>query len=139
MNHIPSRRHFLQDGTLGLRGMALASLWGGGLPAAIAATGEASPGHPALAPHFAPRAKAVIHLFMTGAPSHLDLFDNKPKLKEFEGRSIPPEVIGGQRYAFINSSAQLWDRSSPFTGTANRGLRLQTCCRISAKLPTTSA
>jgi uncharacterized protein (DUF1501 family) len=55
--------------------------------------------------HFAPKAKAVIHLFMAGAPSHLDLFDFKPKLKEFEGRSIPPEIIGGQRYAFIRSDA----------------------------------
>ena len=49
--------------------------------------------------------KAVIHLFMTGAPSHLDLFDYKPKLAEYEGKPIPPEVIGGQRYAFIRSDA----------------------------------
>ena len=42
---------------------------------------------------------------MTGGPSHLDLFDYKPKLAEFEGRSIPPEVIGGQRYAFIRADA----------------------------------
>ncbi len=53
--------------------------------------------------HFAPKAKAVIHLFMAGAPSQLDLFDYKPKLAEFEGKPIPPEVIGGQRYAFIRS------------------------------------
>ena len=51
------------------------------------------------------RAKAVIHLFMAGAPSHLDLFDYKPKLAEFEGKPIPPEVIGGQRYAFIRADA----------------------------------
>ena len=54
---------------------------------------------------FAPQAKAVIHLFMAGAPSHLDLFDYKPKLAEFEGKPIPPEVIGGQRYAFIRADA----------------------------------
>ena len=51
------------------------------------------------------RAKAVIHLFMAGAPSHLDLFDHKPKLAEFEGKPIPPSMIGGQRYAFIRSDA----------------------------------
>ena len=51
--------------------------------------------------HFAPKAKASIHLFMAGGPSHLDLFDHKPDLAKFEGKSIPPEVIAGQRYAFI--------------------------------------
>lgn len=59
----------------------------------------------AKSPHFAPRAKAVIHLFMAGAPSQLDLFDYKPKLVEYAGKSIPPEVIGGQRYAFIRPDA----------------------------------
>jgi hypothetical protein len=42
---------------------------------------------------------------MAGAPSQLDLFDFKPKLAEFEGKSIPPEIIGGQRYAFIRPDA----------------------------------
>ena len=56
-------------------------------------------------PHFTPKAKAVIHLFMAGGPSQLDLFDEKPKLTEYEGKPIPPEVIGGQRYAFIRSDA----------------------------------
>jgi uncharacterized protein (DUF1501 family) len=42
---------------------------------------------------------------MAGAPSQLDLFDYKPKLVEYEGKPIPPEVIGGQRYAFIRSDA----------------------------------
>ena len=56
-------------------------------------------------PHYAPKAKRVIHLFMAGAPSQLDLFDYKPKLAEYEGKPIPPEVIGGQRYAFIRADA----------------------------------
>jgi len=56
-------------------------------------------------PHFRPRARAVIHLFMAGAPSQLELFDYKPELTRLEGRPIPPEVIGGQRYAFIRSDA----------------------------------
>jgi uncharacterized protein (DUF1501 family) len=47
----------------------------------------------------------VIHLFMAGGPSHLELFDYKPQLAKFEGKQIPPEVIGGQRYAFIRSDA----------------------------------
>lgn len=57
------------------------------------------------APHFAPKVKRVIHLFMAGAPSQLDLFDFKKDLVKYEGKPIPPEVIGGQRYAFIRSDA----------------------------------
>jgi uncharacterized protein (DUF1501 family) len=93
-----NRRAFLAEGGLGIGSMALASLLADGRQvSASSLTPRPS--------HFAPKAKAVIHLFMAGAPSHLDLFDFKPKLKEFEGRSIPPEIIGGQRYAFIRSDA----------------------------------
>ncbi len=50
-------------------------------------------------PHFAPKAKRVIYLFQNGAPSHVDLFDYKPKLKEWHGRQIPDEVVGGRRFS----------------------------------------
>ena len=51
------------------------------------------------------KVKRVIYLFMAGAPSQLELFDNKPKLVELEGKPIPPSVIKGQRYAFIQPDA----------------------------------
>jgi hypothetical protein len=57
------------------------------------------------APHFPAKARAVIHLFMAGAPSQLELFDFKPELTRLEGKPLPPSVIGGQRYAFIRSDA----------------------------------
>ena len=44
-------------------------------------------------PHFAPKAKRVIHLFMAGRPSQLDLFDYKPELAQLEGKPLPPSVI----------------------------------------------
>ena len=100
-----ARRHFLRDCTVGLGKIALGSLLVGGLTrSSAAAEARINPlaAHP---PHFAPKAKAVIHLFMAGAPSQLDLFDYKPKLAEYEGKPIPPEVIGGQRYAFIRPDA----------------------------------
>ena len=50
-------------------------------------------------PHFAPKAKRVIYLLQNGAPSHVDLFDHKPKLKEWHGRQIPDEVVGGRRFS----------------------------------------
>ena len=56
-------------------------------------------------PHVSGKAKAVIHLFMAGAPSQLELFDEKPMLTEFEGKPLPKSVIGDQRYAFIQPDA----------------------------------
>jgi len=56
-------------------------------------------------PHFPPKAKAVIHLFMAGAPSQLELFDPKPELSRLEGKPLPPSIIGDQRYAFIQPDA----------------------------------
>ena len=104
-----TRRHFFRECGVGLGKIALASLLAeGAISPAFAEGVPAGPQAEALAPkkpHFQPKAKAVIHLFMAGAPSQLDLFDYKPKLKEYEGRSIPPEVIKGQRYAFIRSDA----------------------------------
>ena len=103
-----TRRHFFGDCGVGLGKIALASLLAGGASRATdAADAKNSTSNPLAPrpPHFPPRAKAVIHLFMSGAPSQLDLFDYKPKLTQYEGKPIPPEVIGGQRYAFIRSDA----------------------------------
>jgi Protein of unknown function (DUF1501) len=101
-----TRRHFFVDCGVGIGKMALASL----LTDAFAARSRANvpDTRTSLAPmpgHFPGTAKHVIHLFMAGAPSQLDLFDYKSKLSEYEGKPIPPEVIGGQRYAFIRSDA----------------------------------
>src|ERR1700758_5146806 len=58
-------------------------------------------------PHFPGKAKAVIYLFMAGAPSHLELFDNKPQLAKFDGTLPPPELLKGYRAAFINPNSKL--------------------------------
>ena len=58
-------------------------------------------------PHFAPKARRVIFLFMAGAPSQLDLFDNKPTLRKYDGQPVPAEVVKDQRYAFIRPDASL--------------------------------
>jgi hypothetical protein len=101
-----TRRHFFRECGVGVGKIALASLLTGARPGA-AAPRYAAPADPLAPkpPHFAPKAKRVIHLFMAGAPSQLDLFDYKPTLAKFEGKPIPPEVIGGQRYAFIRPDA----------------------------------
>src|SRR5947209_5335448 len=56
-------------------------------------------------PHFAPKAKRVIYLFQNGAPTHVDLFDYKPKLKELHGQPVPESYIGGKRFSTMTGSA----------------------------------
>ena len=94
-----TRRHFFEDCAIGTGKIALASLL------ADSAFGSSKSPSITSAPHSPPKAKAVIHLFMAGAPSQLELFDNKPTLTKFEGKPIPPSIIGGQRYAFIRPDA----------------------------------
>jgi hypothetical protein len=96
-----TRRHFLGECGMGLGKIALASLLTG---AVARGAGEGNALLPKQ-PHFPGKAKRVIHLFMAGAPSQLDLFDYKPELVKLEGKPIPPSVIAGQRYAFIRSDA----------------------------------
>jgi uncharacterized protein (DUF1501 family) len=99
-----TRRHFFRECGLGVGKIALASL----LTDAFARRAGAAPDAEPLAvrpPHFNAKAKHVIYLFMAGAPSHLDLFDHKPTLAKYEGKPIPPSIIGGQRYAFIRPDA----------------------------------
>jgi hypothetical protein len=98
-----TRRHFFRGCGVGLGKIALAGL----LADAGTSAGATAPGSPLVPrkPHFPPKVKRVIHLFMAGAPSQLDLFDHKPELTKLEGKPLPPSVIRGQRYAFIRSDA----------------------------------
>ncbi|HKX61090.1 MAG TPA: DUF1501 domain-containing protein, partial [Verrucomicrobiae bacterium] len=99
-----SRRWFLRECGIGLGKIGLATLLTEAFAARTAAAESLDPMAPKPA-HFAGRARAVIHLFMAGAPSQLDLFDYKPELAKLEGKPLPPSVIGGQRYAFIRPDA----------------------------------
>src|SRR6266513_2971301 len=98
-----TRRWFFQQCGLGLGGIALASLLSerklfGATPGPFANPVAPRP------PHFKPRAKNVIYLFMAGGPSQLELFDYKPKLIELNGQPIPQSFIEGKRFAFMGSS-----------------------------------
>ncbi len=96
-----TRRQLFGACGIGLGKISLASLLSRDVSAADSFTPASASGglhHPA-------KIKRVIYLFMAGAPSQLDLFDHKPKLVELEGKPIPPSVIAGQRYAFIQPGA----------------------------------
>ena len=79
-----SRRAILRDGALGFGSLALAGMMGNNR-AAAAAQNPLAP----IAPHFAPRAKNVIFLFMHGGPSSIDTFDHKPYLFKHHGDPLP--------------------------------------------------
>jgi uncharacterized protein (DUF1501 family) len=118
-----TRRHFFRQSGFGIGGLALSTLLDQRIFAETrrgstpinAARGEQDPLAPR-APHFAPKAKNIIYLFMAGAPTQLDLFDNKPALQKHDGQEIPAEFIPkGERFAFIKGTPRLL--GSPFTFT----------------------
>lgn len=99
-----TRRHFFSTAGLSIGSLALASILERESRAAPATAGNRLG---ARDPHYGPKAKAVIFLSQAGAPSQLDLFDYKPKLKEFHGTPVPEELIEGERFAFLSGRPSL--------------------------------
>jgi hypothetical protein len=101
-NHLHvTRREFFGRSACGLGTAALASLLNrDGLAASPSPTG----GLPGL-PHFAPRAKHVIYLFQNGAPSHVELFDYKPRLAAMHGQPVPESYLGSKRFSTMTGNA----------------------------------
>jgi hypothetical protein len=118
-----TRRHFFRDCGIGVGKIALAGLLAEsfGPPAATATLPDPLAPKPS---HFPGRARAVIQLFMAGAPSQLEMFDHKPKLAAIEGSPLPPEVIGGQRYAFIRPDAAVLGPQFTFARHGQSGAEL---------------
>ncbi|HVU86268.1 MAG TPA: DUF1501 domain-containing protein [Pirellulales bacterium] len=103
--HVPlSRRQFLAENAMGIGATALAWLTAQeakAIPSKLPkdpATFDLKP----KAPHFAPRAKAMISLFQHGGPSHVDLFDPKPELTRLSGTDYPGEIV----YSFVNGASK---------------------------------
>ncbi len=122
---VNSRRWFLKECGLGLGKVALASLLTDAfLTKANAAGTVAGNTLKPHGPHFAGKARHVIHLFMSGAPSQLDLFDHKPELVKLQGKPLPPSVIAGQRYAFIRPDAAVLGPQFKFAKHGKSGVEL---------------
>ena len=120
-----SRRWFLKECGLGLGKIALGSLLANAFVSnARATSATASDVLKPRAPHFPGKANRVIHLFMAGAPSQLDLFDYKPELTKLAGKPLPPSVIGGQRYAFIRPDAAVLGPQFKFAKHGQSGAEL---------------
>ena len=116
------RRQFLKQAGLGLGGLALTSLMN---------EASAAPS----APHFAPKAKRIIYLFMHGGPSQLDLFDHKPGLKKLHGQELPASVRGEQRLTGMTSGQKTLPVTASLFDFARHG---QSGAWVSKLLPHTA-
>jgi hypothetical protein len=114
-----ARRWFLKQCGVGLGAIALRSL----MQEKVIASPSATPMSPKK-PHFQGKAKNVIYLFMAGAPSHLELFDNKPQLAKFDGTLPPSDLLQDYRAAFINPSSKLLGPKFKFARHGESGAEL---------------
>src|SRR5262249_32279603 len=94
-----TRRSFLGGSALGLGSAALSWLSAPKLLGAAPRAGRGAHGGLKGFPHFAPKAKRVIFLYMSGGPSHLETFDYKPKLADLDGQPMPESYTKGQPIA----------------------------------------
>ncbi len=113
-----SRRWFFRECGVGLAGIALGSLLQRDAHAAGVNPLAPRP------PQYAPKAKRVIYMFQAGAPSHLELFDNKPELTKRNGQLPPAELLKDYRAAFINPNSALLGSKFKFNRHGQSGLEL---------------
>src|SRR5687768_17130739 len=124
-----TRRQFFSRSAAGIGTAALASILGPSLFA-----GE--PGMPGLGrPHFAPKPKRVIYLFMHGGPSQLDMFDHKPGLRALHGKDLPASVRGTQRLTVMTSNQKTLPVTASLFNFARHG---QSGAWVSELLPHTA-
>ncbi|MDF1713748.1 MAG: DUF1501 domain-containing protein [Akkermansiaceae bacterium] len=113
-----TRRHFFKQCSMGLGGVALSEML------ATDAMGLEAPDNPLLPklPHFAPKAKRVIYLHLTGSPPHLDMWDHKPELVKRDGQECPDEYIKGKKFAFTSGTPKLMGSPRTFKQYGKNGL-----------------
>ena len=138
---LQARRQFLGRSGVSIGMAALASLMGDDVRGETSLTGVGSSdaatvgqrGLPGL-PHFAPKAKRVIYLMQSGAPSHVDLFDYKPGLDKRRGEELPESVTKGQRLTTMTAG----QKSKPFLPSISGFKQFGECGRwVSNFLPFT--
>jgi len=115
-----TRRSFLDTCAAGLGTVGLAHLMGVDGSAAVTQGNSAA----AQGPHFAPKAKNLIFLFMAGAPSQIDLFDPKPNLKRWHGEALPPSMTKDLKLAFIKPTAKVLASPRSFSHCGQSGMEI---------------
>ena len=125
-----TRRHFFGRTATGIGRAALASLLNENLFAKPNLPDLLS-GQPGV-PHFAPKAKLVIYMFQSGAPSQVDLFDPKPSLEKLNGQELPDSIRRGQRLTGMTSRQKSFPAAKSFSPFRPHG---QSGTQISDLLP----
>ena len=117
---IQTRRSFLDTCVGGVSSIALTHLMGSeGRSAAL----DRNPLAPR-PPHFEPKAKNLIFLFMAGAPSQMDLFDPKPGLEKWHGQPLPPSMTKDMKLAFIKPTAKVLASPRKFSRCGQSGIEI---------------
>lgn len=116
-----TRRWFFQQCGVGLGAIALGTLFReNGWASPVSPTNPLTPKQP----HFPAKARRVIFLFQAGAPSHLELFDHKPELARWNGKTPPADLVKDYRAAFINPDASLLGPKFKFARHGQSGAEL---------------
>jgi len=122
-----ARRRFLSGGMASAAGaIALSSLLTADGAVAADQTGEPinDPLRPR-PPHFRPRAKRLIYIYLEGGPSQMDLFDPKPELNRLDGQPLPPSLLDSVKFAFLQKeSARLMGTPRTFARHGQCGMEL---------------
>ncbi len=129
-----SRREFLSKSSLGLGTLSLATLIHGCGPTNLSGSKSLdSVNSPTLqVKHFAPKVNRIIYLFQSGAPSQIELFDNKPLLRKMFGEELPASVRMGQRLTGMTSGQKSFPMAGSYFNFSQRG---QSGTWISEALP----
>ena len=131
-----TRRHFFADAGLGLGSIALTALMNRELLANPSEPPPPAPANPLAPrpPHFAPKAKRIVYLFMAGAPSSLELFDPKPELDKLDGQKCPESLLANERFAFIKGIPNLLGTKVKFARHGNCGATVSELLPHTAKI-----
>lgn len=116
----PTRRQFFGKTATGIGIPALASLLAPDAFSAVSADKEKPIGLSGL-PHFAPKAKRVIYLFQSGAPSQMDTWDYKPTLEKLDGKELPDSIRKGQRLTGMTSRQKSFSIAKSFAKFSQHG------------------
>jgi len=118
-----TRRHFFGQSGLSLGSIALANMLAGRGKAQSAEALNQNPLAPKM-PMIPAKAKHVIYLHMAGSPSQLDLFDDKPELRKYNGKPCPDELLKGKRFAFIRGVPNMLGSPFKFQKHGQSGIEL---------------
>jgi len=121
IQQILTRRKLLQLGARGLGALGAASLLNPGLSAASSPSASGGFSGTLAGPHFKPKAKRVIYLFFSGGPSHIDMYDYHPKMREIHGIELPDSIRNGQRITGMTSGQKSFPCVAPMFEFSRHG------------------